>query len=109
MAAGQLWTVQDRYRNDIYLSQERWEHVIAPTNHPEMAGYEEHLKETIRTGYRKQDALNPQKYRYSKAFGDLPEDNTHIVAIVLFRFSEGEDGRPRPNNYVVTAYQKQVG
>jgi len=39
----------------------------------------------------------------------LAEDNTHIIAIVLFRFSEGSEGEPVPNNYVVTAYQKEIG
>ncbi len=103
------WTVYDRYGNDIYLTQERWEHIIHPLNHPEMLPYESYLKETIQSGQRKQDALNPGKYRYVKAFSDLAESNTHIVAIVLFKFSEGEEGRPVPNSYVVTAYQKEIG
>jgi hypothetical protein len=42
-------------------------------------------------------------------FDDLAEDNTHISAIVLFRFSKGPDGQPVPNNYIVTAYQKEIG
>jgi len=54
------------------------------------------------------EALNPQKYRYAEAFAGLAEDNTHIVAIVLFRFSEGEGAKPVPNNYIVTAYQKEI-
>ena len=78
-------------------------------NHPEMVHYEEHLKETIESRQRRQDGLNPQKYRYVKAFADLPEDNTHIVAIVLFRFRQGDDGKPIPNNYIVTAYRKELG
>lgn len=73
-----------------------------------MASYEEHLKATIQTGTRKQDPLNPQKYRYTRAFDDLTEDNTHIVAIVLFRFSRDEDGNPTPSNFIVTAYQKEI-
>lgn len=108
MTAGRRWTVQDRDGNQVYLTNERWEHIIDPINHPEMIDYEEHLKDVIRSGRRKQDPLNSQKYRYSQAFNDLVEDNTHIVAIVLFRFSEGEDGKPIPNNYTVTAYQKAV-
>lgn len=64
---------------------------------------------SIRSGRRRQDALNPQKYRYSKEFDSLVEDNTHIVVIILFRFSEGLDGKPVPNNYIVTAYQKAIG
>ena len=59
------WRVQDRYENSIYLTQERWEHIIDPLNHPEMEDYEEGLKETVQTGTRKQDSLNPRKYRYS--------------------------------------------
>jgi hypothetical protein len=46
--------------------------------------------------------------RYVKAFAGLAEDNTHLVAIVLFRFSEAETGKLLQNNYVVTAYQKAV-
>jgi len=109
MTTGKRWTVRDRYGNEVYLTNERWKHITEPTNHPEMLDYEEHLKETVRTGKRKQDPLNPQKYRYVKAFDDLAEDNTHIIAIVLFRFQEGPDGRPVPNNFIVTAYQKEIG
>lgn len=103
------WVTQDRYDNSIYLTQERWEHIIEPINHPEMKEYEEELKETVRTGVRKQDSLNPQKYRYSKEFGNLPANNTHIVAIVLFRLHESEIGSIESNNFIVTAFQKEIG
>ena len=106
MAAGRRWSVPDAYKDEIYLSDERWEHIV--TSHPEMSICEEQLKQTIRNGTRKQDSLNPNKYRYSKAFADLAEDNTHIVAIVLFRLREEKPGRVLPNNYIVTAYQKEV-
>lgn len=102
--------MQDRDGRAIYLTQERWEHIINPDNHPEMIGSEIQLQETIRTGARQQDLLNPLKYRYEKAFNDLAEDNTHLVAIVLFRFgSHEETGTLQPNNYIVTAYQKAIG
>jgi hypothetical protein len=103
------WTVQDRYDNSIYLTQERWEHIIDPINHPDMRDYEEELKETIQSGVRKQDTLNPQKYRYSKEFSNLPADNTHIVAIVLFSLHERGVGEIESNNFIVTAYQKEIG
>jgi hypothetical protein len=74
-----------------------------------MEGYEEELKETVRAGTRKQDSLNPQKYRYSKEFNNLPADNTHIVAIVLFRLRESGVGEIESNNFIVTAYQKEIG
>jgi len=102
------WTVSDRYGNDIYLSEERWQHITDPENHPEMMDYEDSLKEVIRSSRRKQDPLSPQKYRYSQEFLDLPEYNTHIVAIVLFRFNLGANGQLISNNYIVTAYLKSV-
>lgn len=108
MTTGRRWTVVDRGEREIYLTQERWEHIIEPYNHPEMSAYEEQLKDTIRRGLRQQDSLNPLKYRYVEAFDNLVEDNTHIVAIVLFRFSEDESGAPLSNNYLVTAYQKAI-
>ncbi|MEP7340000.1 MAG: hypothetical protein ABI977_19835 [Acidobacteriota bacterium] len=109
MVSGLRWMEHDRYGNDIYLTEERWQHITEPTNHPEMLDSEDELRETIRTGRRKQEMFNPQKYRYSKAFDNLAEDNTHIVAIVLFRFAEDETGTLSPNNYIVTAYQKELG
>ncbi len=102
------WTVSDRYGNDIYLTQERWQHITDPENHPEMMDYEDSLQEVIRSSRRKQDSLNSQKYRYSQEFLDLPEYNTHIVAIVLFRFNLGTNGQLIYNNYIVTAYLKSV-
>lgn len=109
MAVRKRWTVKDRYGNEVYLSQERWNHIIEPINHPEMSSYEEHLRETIRMGVRKQDSLNPRKYRYTQAFDDLVEDNTLIVAIVLFGFRNDPGKGKAPNNFVVTAYQKENG
>jgi len=101
------WEVHDRFGNVIYLTQERWEHIIDAINHPEFIGHEEKLKETIRQGARKQDPLNPQKIRYTKAFNNLPMDNTHIIVIVLYRYRE-QAGQLTPNNYIVTAYQVEV-
>lgn len=57
MTAGKRWIVRDRYGNDIYLTQERWGHIIDRINHPEMAEYEEQLKETIQSGTRQQAGL----------------------------------------------------
>jgi len=103
------WAVQDRFGNSIYLTQERWEHIIESINHPEMEEYEEELKETVRTGTRKQDSLNPQEFRYTKEFTNLPADNTHIVTIVLFGVRETDLGEIISNNFIVTAYQKETG
>ena len=104
MFEGHRWIEQDRFGNKIYLTEERWEHINNSMNHPEMTDYENELRETIRFGTRKQEAISFQKYRYSKKFDDLTANNTHIVAIVIFRFSEDLS----PNNFIVTAYQKKV-
>lgn len=109
MIAGRRWTIQDRYGNEIYLTQERWAHIIESINHPEMADCEEQLKETIRRGTRKQDSRNPRKYRYIKNFDALAEGNTHIVAIVLFGFIIDDQGNPAFNNFITTAFQKEFG
>jgi len=77
-------------------------------NHSEMQDNEDRLRETLRTENRRQESLNPQKFRYLNAFDGLADDNTHIEAIVLFRFGDSEEGKPVPNNYVVTAYQKEI-
>lgn len=108
MTNGRRWTVHDRYGNEIYLTQERWRHITEGINHPEMLSYEAELRRTIQQGARKQDALNPQKYRYTLAFNELAKDNTHIVAFVLCRFQATETGDIVPNNYVITAFQKEI-
>ena len=74
-----------------------------------MLAYEEELKLTVQQGRRTQDELNPQKYRYRKAFDYLDEEDTHIIAIVLFRFREDQSRHPVPNNYIVTTYTKEIG
>ncbi len=42
---GKIWTQRDRFGNDIYLTYERWSHIIAPDNHPQVESYDEHLRE----------------------------------------------------------------
>jgi len=105
---GKRWIVQDRYGNSIYLTQERWKHIINVNNHPEIENYEEYLKATIKRGRRRQEPLNPRKYRYYHHFEDLPNHVNHIVAIVFFSLEIDQKGRTVPNNYVVTAFFKHI-
>lgn len=107
-SSGKRWTVQDRYGNVIYLTQERWGHIIDGTNHPEMDDYEEYLRTTIKRGRRKQEPLNPRKYRYNHPFDNLPDDVNHVVAIVLFDFDVDEQGQTISNNFVTTAFFKHI-
>lgn len=106
--AGKRWVVHDRYGNPIYLSQERWEHIIAKTNHPEMEAYEAYMRTTIKQGQRKQEPLNPRKYRYVHFFDNLPSEVNTIVVIVMFGFEVNESGQICPNNFVATAFFKHI-
>lgn len=106
--SGKRWILQDCYNNSIYLTEERWRHITNNFNHPEMFDYEDYLKITIQQGRRRQEPLNPRKYRYYHAFDDLPDDVNHVVAIVLFGFDINESGQTVPNNYVATAFFKHI-
>lgn len=108
MTSGKRWTIQDRDGNPIYLSEERWTHIVGFDNHPEMADFEEELKVTIRRGRRRQEPLNPRKYRYTLTIDSLPDDSNHVVAIVVFGFEVDTRGQTTPNNYVATAFFKHI-
>jgi hypothetical protein len=103
-SSGKRWTVQDRDGNLIYLTEERWRHIIEANNHPEMADYEDHLQATIRQGRRRQEPFNPRKYRYVQLFDDLPVGFNHVVGIVLFGFDVTAQGETVPNNFIATAF-----
>ena len=106
--SGRRWRVQDRDGNPIYLAEERWQHIVEANNHPEMADYEDHLKTTIQQGRRRQEPLNPRKYRYVQLFDDLPAGFNHVVAIVLFGFDVNAQGETVPNNFIATAYLRHM-
>ena len=91
-----MWVIKDRWDNEIVLTDERWQHIIE--GHWELTGQLNQVLETIRLGKRKQAAEDPNKYRYSRAFDDLPHNYTHIFVVV----------RLLPNKFVITAYPKRV-
>jgi len=117
--------VYDRQGNEIYITDERWEHVYK--RHPEVAGYEAHVLKTLRSGIRKQQPLEPDIFKYSRFYDDLPENHTQIIVVVKFGqkidevvhevttvrrsrpllFAErSEQGQVESNNFVITAYMK---
>ena len=100
--------MQDRYGNPIYMTEERWAHIVDADNHPEVADYEDLVQGTLRHGRRRQEPLNPRKYRYYRDFSKLPGEFNHIVVIVLFGFTVDEQGRSQANNYVATAFFKHI-
>jgi hypothetical protein len=73
-----------------------------------MEDYEDHLKTTIQQGHRRQEPLNPRKYRYVRLFADLPAGFNHVVAIVLFGFDVNAPGEMVPNNFIATAFLKHM-
>lgn len=100
------WTVQDRYGNTIYLTEERWHHILV--SRPELEPFLNRFLETIRTGRRKQDALIPNEYHYFKQFDELLQENNHLIAVVIFKTQLDEAGNYIPNNFVVTGWAKYI-
>ena len=100
------WVIQDRYGNEIYLTEERWQHILEAR--PELEPFLDDLRETIRTGRRKQDTLIPNEYRYFKRFDKLLPENNHIVAVVIFKSQLDDTGNSVPNNFVVTGWAKYI-
>ena len=98
----QRWTVQDRYGNEIYLTEERWQHITS--KHLELVGHLDDLLSTIQRGKTKQEKLDPQRYRYRYPYEDPLYANTHIVALVVFSYQEDSGGRTVRNNFVTTAW-----
>ncbi len=70
------WRFEDRYGNPIYMTEERWEHILE--SRPELEPHFDKFVATIKDGKRKQDPLIPNKYRYFRDFSELLPDNSHI-------------------------------
>lgn len=87
-----MWKVTDRWKNEIVLTAERWKHIV--DHHWELKGRLDDILKTIRAGKRKQEVLNPQKFKYFYPFDDLPHNYTHIVVVVKLAI----------NKFVITAY-----
>ncbi|SRR6266568_2228888 len=96
-------TVRDKWGNEIYLTEERWRHIME--THDEMIAYRDHIFTTLRTGQRRQDAFDPSKYKYTKRFPDLLTGFTHVVVVVKCSRRADSQGVERPNNFILTAYQ----
>lgn len=100
------WTVKDRYDNAIYLTEERWLHILE--SRPELEPYFENFLDTLRTGRRSQDPLIPNEYRYYKRFDALLPENNHLVIVVIFKTGLDEQGQYVSNNFVVTGWANYI-
>ena len=96
------WEVYDRYGNKIYMTAKRWHHALE--KRPWLVDYLDQALNTIRYGRRRQDPLNPNKYKYYWLSHDLEPEFNHIVAVVLFRKDIDSDGKIRSNNYVLNMW-----
>lgn len=89
--------VHDKFGNTIYLTDERWNHIIK--RHALLKDRKNDILKTLRSGKRRRDDSHLDTFSYVKAFANLPFGFTHIKVIVLFRVKSG-----KPNNFVLTAY-----
>lgn len=96
------WEVHDRYGNKIYMTAERWLHAVQ--RRPWLADCHYEALETVRRGRRKQDPLNPRKYKYYRVCERLLPDFNHLVIVVVFEERTDESGQRVPNNYVTTVW-----
>ncbi len=94
--------VIDKWNHEIYLTDERWQHIIV--RHPEMIGCRAQLLLTLQNGDRKEKPFGSSKYYYQKKFRHLRSGKTRIVAIVKFEMKK-QGTSLLPNNFVTTAYQ----
>ena len=100
------WTVQDRFGNTVYFTEERWRHILE--SRPELEPLFNQFLDTLRTGRRQQDSLVPNEYRYFKRFDEMLPENNHLVVVVVFKTRLNEQGNYVPNNFVLTGWAKYI-
>lgn len=101
-----MWTVHDRYGNEIYLTQERWAYILR--YHPQLEGLLQEFLDTLRKGRRKQEPADPNRYKYYLPCSLLPPDYNTIVAVVKFSMAISPDGAFVTNNFVITAWAADI-
>lgn len=100
------WTVQDRFGNTVYFTEERWRHILE--SRPELEPPFDQFLDTLRTGRRQQDSLVPNEYRYFKRFDEMLPENNHLVVVVVFKTRLNEQGNYVPNNFVLTGWAQYI-
>lgn len=100
------WTVRDRDGREIYLTEERWEHI--EMRHEELVGRRADILRTLQVGRRRQERKDPQRFRYRHPCDDLPDGNNSITVIVVFGFVQDASGVESDNNFVTTAWGETI-
>ena len=62
MLESERWEVYDQYGNKVYMTGERWQHILH--SRPWLADYHDDILNTLRKARRKQDTLNLHKYKF---------------------------------------------
>jgi len=91
--------VIDRYGNVIYLTDERWHHIV--DRHYELNGHRPEIISAIRSGKRRRDPEDPDTFYYKKRLRHPIANLNYIEAVVVFQWR-----KDKPNNFIVTAYPK---
>ena len=94
--------VKDRYGYTIYLTDERWQHIIE--RHSEMVRFRKEMLLTIKVGKRKKDPTDNTRVKYYKYFDNLPRPMNFIVVIVKLQTIILPDGVSE-DHFILTAYQ----
>lgn len=96
------WEMYDRYGNQVYLTQERWQHALE--KRPWLIAYFDEVLATIRYGRRQQEPLQPYKYKYYWPCEPLQLEFNHLVVVVVFQETTDATGQIVANNYVVNIW-----
>ena len=94
--------VQDRDGREIYLTEERWEHIV--NSHSELKNHLQEVLDTVRRGRRRQQPHDPQAFIYRLRCDKLRPPFNGILVVVAFHFElKGDNGKMVSNNFIVSA------
>ena len=96
------WFTHDRDGREIYLTEERWQHIVE--RHPELENHLDDILNTVQQGRRRQQPQDPHAYIYRWPCDTLRLPFNGILVSVVFRFEEQPDSAMIPNNFIVTAW-----
>lgn len=97
-----MWFIRDRDDHEIYLTETQWQHIVS--RHNELREHLDDVLNTVRRGRRRQQPQDPQAYVYRRACDTLRTPFNGILVVVVFRFTQRDDGEMIPNNFIVTAW-----
>lgn len=102
------WTVKDRQEREVYLTEERWEHILS--KHAELTGRLNDVLDTVRLGRRRQSKQDPNTFLYSRRNEALPVPYNTIIVCVAFRQQHSTDiFQTMHNNFITTAWGEVAG